>query len=111
MARRVDKQYQRKIAEAHDNHLSAVQRDHQQRSHIEEHRIRKEAAIEEARKKKSKGEEKQSWESQQKSLPSCPQVNVKVAETAAKVEAERIGKLKALQDECQALRSNPNSSK
>jgi len=177
MARRVDKQYQRKIAEARDNHLSAVQRDHQQRSQIEERRIRKEAAVEEARKrekearenkerqekaraeaeaklkaemkaaaearkaaaeaekkaaaeaekkaaeeaekkaaaeaeKKAKGEEK-SWESQQKSSPRTLStgINVKVAETAAKVEAERIGKLKALEDECQALRSNPNLSK
>ena len=38
-------------------------------------------------------------------------INVKVVETAAKLEAERIGKLKALEDECQALRSNPNLSK
>lgn len=186
MARRVDKQYQRKIAEARDNHLSAVQRDHQQRSQIEERRIRKEAAVEEARKRekearenkerqekaraeaeaklktemkaaaearkavaeaekkaaaeaekkaakeaekkaaleaekgaaseaerKAKGEEKRSQESQQKSSPRTLStgINVKVAETAAKLEVERIEKLKALEEECQALRSDPNLSK
>lgn len=186
MARRVDKQYQRKIAEACDNHLSAVQRDHQQRSQIEERRIRKEAAVEEARKRekearenkerqekaraeaeaklktemkaaaearkaaaeaekkaaaeaekkaakeaekkaaleaekgaaseaerKAKGEEKRSQESQQKSSPRTLStgINVKVAETAAKLEVERIEKLKALEEECQALRSDPNLSK
>lgn len=194
MARRVDKQYQRKIAEARDNHLSAVQRDHQQRSQIEERRIRKEAAVEEARKRekearenkerqekaraeaeaklkaemkaaaearkaaaeaekkaaaeaekkeaeelekkaaaeaerraaleaekrtaaeaerKAKGEEKFAQELQQKSSPGTLStgINVKVAETAAKLEAERIGKLKALEDQCQSLRSNANLSK
>lgn len=49
--RKVDKQYQRKIAEVLDNHLSAVQRDHEQRSQIEERRIRDDAAIEEAKRK------------------------------------------------------------
>lgn len=183
MARRVDKQYQRKIAEACDNHLSAVQRDHQQRSQIEERRIRKEAAVEEARKRearenkerqekaraeaeaklkaemkaaaearkaaaeaekkaaaeaekkaakeaekkaaleaekraaseaerKAKGEEKRSQESQQKSPRTLSTgINVKVAETAAKLEAERFAKFKALEEECQTLRSNPNLSK
>lgn len=194
MARRVDKQYQRKIAEARDNHLSAVQRDHQQRSQIEERRIRKEAAVEEARKRekevrenkerqekarteaeaklkaemkaaaearkaaaeaekkaaaeaekkaaeelekkaaaeaerraaleaekrtaaeaerKAKGAEKFAQELQQKSSPGTlpTGITVKVAETAAKLEAERIGKLKAVEDQCQSLRSNTNLSK
>ena len=34
-----------------DNHLSAVQRDYEQRSQIEEQRIRDDAAIEEAKRK------------------------------------------------------------
>lgn len=38
-------------AEVLDNHLSAVQRDHEQRSQIEERRIRDDAAIEEAKRK------------------------------------------------------------
>ncbi|WOL16878.1 protein GLE1 [Canna indica] len=49
--RKLDKQYRRKIAEVLDNHLSAVARDHEQRSQIEERRIRDDAALEEAKKK------------------------------------------------------------
>ncbi|KAL5975069.1 hypothetical protein ACLOJK_031745 [Asimina triloba] len=51
MDRRLDKQYQRKIAEVLENHLSAVQRDHQQISLIEERRIRTDA--EEAKRKEN----------------------------------------------------------
>merc|ERR1712192_71014 len=40
MDRKLDTQYQRKIAEALDNHLTAVQRDHELRSQIEERKIR-----------------------------------------------------------------------
>ncbi|XP_010248703.1 PREDICTED: protein GLE1 [Nelumbo nucifera] len=59
MDRKLDTQYQRKIAEALDNHLIAVQRDHEHRSQIEERRIRNDAAFEEAkRKEKALQEEK-----------------------------------------------------
>uniref|UniRef100_A0A1D1XNS0 mRNA export factor GLE1 n=1 Tax=Anthurium amnicola TaxID=1678845 RepID=A0A1D1XNS0_9ARAE len=51
MDRRLDKQYQRKLAEALDCHLSIVQRDHEQRSQIVERRIKDDAALEEAKKK------------------------------------------------------------
>ncbi|CAM6083902.1 unnamed protein product [Calypogeia fissa] len=50
-ARRIDKQDQRMIAEARDQHLSVLQRDHEQRSQVEERAIRKEAAAEEARRR------------------------------------------------------------
>ncbi|KAG6663538.1 protein GLE1-like [Carya illinoinensis] len=57
--RKLDTQYQRKIAEALDNHLTAVQRDHELRSQIEERKIRSYAAYEEAkRKEKALQEEK-----------------------------------------------------
>ncbi|OVA20560.1 GLE1-like [Macleaya cordata] len=58
--RKLDTQYCRKIAEALDNHLIAVQRNHEHRSQIEERRIRNDAAaFEEAkRKEKSLQEEK-----------------------------------------------------
>ncbi|KAJ0968481.1 hypothetical protein J5N97_025398 [Dioscorea zingiberensis] len=49
--RRLDKQYQRKIAQVMDSHLSAIQRDHEQRSQIEERRIRDDVAAEEAKRK------------------------------------------------------------
>ncbi|KAK9277680.1 hypothetical protein L1049_007227 [Liquidambar formosana] len=59
MDRKLDTQYQRKIAEALDNHLTAVQRDLELRSQIEERRIRSDAAIEEVkRKEKALQEEK-----------------------------------------------------
>ncbi|KAG0611095.1 hypothetical protein M758_7G115100 [Ceratodon purpureus] len=49
LARRSDKQDQRQIAELRDEHLSALQRDHELRSQFEARQIRKEAAEEEAR--------------------------------------------------------------
>ncbi|KAF2301727.1 hypothetical protein GH714_028805 [Hevea brasiliensis] len=49
--RKFDTQYQRKIAEALDNHLTAIQRDHELKSQIEERRIRSDAAHEEAKRK------------------------------------------------------------
>ncbi|XP_065637888.1 mRNA export factor GLE1 isoform X1 [Quercus suber] len=59
MDRKFDTQYQQKIAEALDNHLTTVQRDHELRSQIEERRIRSDAAYEEAkRKEKASHEEK-----------------------------------------------------
>ncbi|KAH9621013.1 hypothetical protein KSS87_022217 [Heliosperma pusillum] len=51
MDRKLDMHYQRKIAEALDNHLTAIQRDHEHRAQIEERRIRDDAAVEEAKRK------------------------------------------------------------
>ncbi|XVF02594.1 hypothetical protein REPUB_Repub04eG0188000 [Reevesia pubescens] len=47
--RKFDVQYQRKIAEGLDNHLTAVQQDHELKSQIEERRIWNDAAHEEAK--------------------------------------------------------------
>ncbi|XP_075504721.1 LOW QUALITY PROTEIN: mRNA export factor GLE1-like [Primulina tabacum] len=49
--RKFDLQYHRTIAEALDNHLTAVQRDHEHISQLEEKRIRDDAAREEAKRK------------------------------------------------------------
>ncbi|CAO2038771.1 unnamed protein product, partial [Urochloa humidicola] len=49
--RRLDVHFQRRIAEILDKHLSMVQRDHEQKSQIVEHRIRDDAALEEAKRK------------------------------------------------------------
>ncbi|XP_073132647.1 mRNA export factor GLE1 isoform X1 [Henckelia pumila] len=49
--RKFDLQYQRTIAEALDNHLTDVQRDHEHISQLEEKRIRDDAAREEAKRK------------------------------------------------------------
>ncbi|KAF9677858.1 hypothetical protein SADUNF_Sadunf08G0151400 [Salix dunnii] len=51
LERKLDIQYQRKIAEALDNHLTAIQREHELKSQIEERRIRSDAAHEEAKRK------------------------------------------------------------
>ncbi|KAF8040744.1 hypothetical protein BT93_B2846 [Corymbia citriodora subsp. variegata] len=51
MDKRIDTQYQRKLAEALDNHLTAIQRDHELKSQIEEKKIKSDAAYEEARRK------------------------------------------------------------
>ncbi|GAV90462.1 LOW QUALITY PROTEIN: GLE1 domain-containing protein, partial [Cephalotus follicularis] len=55
--KKLDTQYQRKIAEALDNHLTAIQRDHEFRSQIEERRIRSDAAHEESKRKERALEE------------------------------------------------------
>lgn len=85
MNRKFDMQYQRKIAEALDDHLTAVQRDHEHRSQIEERRIRDDAAREEAkRKEKTLQEEK------------ARQERIRAeAKMQARLEAERVEKEKA----------------
>ncbi|KAK4265356.1 hypothetical protein QN277_026418 [Acacia crassicarpa] len=57
--KKFDTQYQRRIAEALDNHLTAVQQDRELKSQIEERKIRSDAAYEEAkRREKAMQEEK-----------------------------------------------------
>ncbi|QCE13142.1 GLE1-like [Vigna unguiculata] len=51
--KKFDTQYQRRIAEALDNHLTAVQRDRELRSQIEERKIRSDAAAYEEAKRKA----------------------------------------------------------
>lgn len=65
-------------AEVLDKHLSAVQRDHEQRSQIVERRIRDDAALEEAkRKEKAFHEEKlQQERAKQEAEVSLPNMNI-----------------------------------
>ncbi|XP_050204269.1 mRNA export factor GLE1 [Mercurialis annua] len=49
--RKLHAQYQRKIAEALDNHLTSIQRDHELKSQVEERRLRSDAAQEDAKRK------------------------------------------------------------
>uniref|UniRef100_A0A7N0T9J7 mRNA export factor GLE1 n=1 Tax=Kalanchoe fedtschenkoi TaxID=63787 RepID=A0A7N0T9J7_KALFE len=49
--RRFDTQYNRKMAEVLDDHLTTIQRDHELKSQIEERKIRNDAAFEEAKRK------------------------------------------------------------
>lgn len=77
MDRRIDTQYQRKIAEGLDSHLTAVQRDHEHWSQIEERKIRDAAAVEEAKRKERAIQEE------------------KIRQEKAKAEAEAQAKKKA----------------
>ncbi|XP_077212382.1 nucleoporin GLE1-like protein isoform X2 [Tasmannia lanceolata] len=101
MDRRLDKQYQRKIAEALDNHLSAVQRDHEQISLIEERRIRNDAAFEEARRKEIALHEEKMRQEKAKEEAEARLKAVKVAEEAQKaaLEAKRKGVKEAAERE------------
>ncbi|KAK1270307.1 hypothetical protein QJS04_geneDACA004256 [Acorus gramineus] len=89
MDKRLDKQYQRKVAEALDNHLSVVQRNHEQRSQIEERRIENEA--EEMRREKSLQEEKMRQEKEAKARQEAARIAeaMKIAETAKIAEEQK----------------------
>ncbi|XP_060214057.1 mRNA export factor GLE1 isoform X1 [Lycium barbarum] len=91
MNRKFDMQYQRKIAEALDDLLTAVQRDHEHKSQIEERKIRDDAAREEAkRKEKALQEEK------------ARQERIRAeAKVQARLEAERVEKEKAAAQEAE----------
>ncbi|XVE92291.1 hypothetical protein REPUB_Repub01dG0084500 [Reevesia pubescens] len=79
--RKFDVQYQRRIAEGLDNHLTAVQRDHELKSQIEERRIRSDAAHEDAKRREKALQEER--------------LRQEKAKAKAKAEAEMQAKLKA----------------
>ncbi|KAL3511359.1 hypothetical protein ACH5RR_030760 [Cinchona calisaya] len=88
--RKFDMQYQRRIAEALDNHLTAVQRDHERKSQIEERRIRDDAVREEAqRREKALHEEKVRQEMIKAEAEMQARLQAQRAEAAAALEAER----------------------
>ncbi|XVE74911.1 hypothetical protein DITRI_Ditri12bG0056500 [Diplodiscus trichospermus] len=79
--RKFDVQYQRKIAEGLDNHLTAVQRDHELKSQIEEKRIRSDAAHEEAKRREKALQEERLCQEKAK------------AEAEAKLKAEEANRI------------------
>ncbi|XP_020111645.1 protein GLE1 isoform X1 [Ananas comosus] len=90
---KLDKHYQRKIAEVVDKHLSAVQRDHEQRSQIVERRIRDDAALEEAkRKEKAFHEEKLQQERAKQEAEQAREKSAKLAEEARMAALEAAAK-------------------
>ncbi|KAJ4710976.1 GLE1-like protein [Melia azedarach] len=91
--RKLDTQYQRKIAEALDNHLTAVQRDHELKSQIEERKIRSDAAYEEAKRKERALQEE------------------KLLQERAKAEAEMQAKLRAEEAKRAALEAEKRAAK
>ncbi|KAK7814418.1 mRNA export factor GLE1 [Quercus suber] len=93
MDRKLDTQYQRKIAEALDNHLTAVQRDHELRSQIEERKIRSDAAYEEA-KRREKALQEEKIRQEKSKAESEARLRAEEAKRAA-LEAERRAALEA----------------
>ncbi|KAF3945405.1 hypothetical protein CMV_028223 [Castanea mollissima] len=87
MDRRFDTQYQRKIAEALDNHLTTVQWDHELSSQIEERKIRSDTAYEEA-KRKEKAFHEEKLRQEKAKAESEARLRVEEAKRAA-LEAER----------------------
>ncbi|GMJ08216.1 embryo defective 1745, A. thaliana homolog of yeast GLE1 [Hibiscus trionum] len=79
--RKFDVQYQRRIAEGLDNHLTAVQRDHELKSQIEERRIRNDAAHEEAKRREKALQEERLRQEKAK------------AEAEAKLKAEEANRI------------------
>ncbi|KAK6252439.1 hypothetical protein QUC31_014159, partial [Theobroma cacao] len=91
--RKFDVQYQRRLAEALDNHLTAVQRDHELKSQIAERRIRSDAAHEEAKRREKALQEE------------------RLRQEKAKAEAEMQAKLKAEEAKRVALEAERRAAK
>lgn len=126
MDRKLDIQYQRKIAEALDKHLTAIQQDHEIRSQIEERRIRTDA--EEVKRKEKAHQEKlrQEKAKAEAEAAAAAEAEKKRAEEAKKValeaerkEAEEVAKREAAETskrdasevaKTEAARSNVDSS-
>ncbi|KAL0884906.1 hypothetical protein Bca101_008888 [Brassica carinata] len=84
--RRLDLQYQRKVAEALDTHLTAIQREHEIKSQIEERKIRSEEAQEEARRRERAHQEEKI---RQEKARAEAEMQAKLRAEEAKKEAER----------------------
>ncbi|KAF6154366.1 hypothetical protein GIB67_026822 [Kingdonia uniflora] len=91
MYRKLDAQFLRKIAEARDNHLIAVQRDHEHKSQIEERKIRNDAASEESKRREKALQEEKTR--QDKARVQAEAAKERAEETRkSALEAERIAK-------------------
>ncbi|KAH0866320.1 hypothetical protein HID58_083531 [Brassica napus] len=84
--RKLDLQYQRKVAEALDTHLTAIQREHEIKSQIEERKIRSEEAQEEARRRERARQEEKI---RQEKARAEAEMQAKLRAEEAKKEAER----------------------
>ncbi|GKV23034.1 hypothetical protein SLEP1_g32820 [Rubroshorea leprosula] len=92
--RKLDVLYQRKIAEALDNHLTAVQREHELKSQREERRLRSDADEEAKRKEKALQEERLRQEKVKAEAEVQAKLRADKAQRAA-LEAERRAALEA----------------
>ncbi|XP_028760840.1 protein GLE1 isoform X2 [Neltuma alba] len=92
--KKFDTQYQRRIAEALDNHLTAVQQDRELRSQIEERKIRSDAAYEEAKRKEKAIQEEKLRQEKAKAKAEAEAFRAEEAKRAA-LEAERRAAMEA----------------
>ncbi|KAK8959653.1 hypothetical protein KSP40_PGU000026 [Platanthera guangdongensis] len=105
MDRRLDKQYQRRIAEVLDNRLSILQRNHEQRSQIEERRIRDDAVLEEAKRKEKAMIEERLCQEKAKTEAEAKLNAIKQAEVhKAALEAENRAAAEAAEKEIARIR-------
>nr|KJB78026.1 hypothetical protein B456_012G173500 [Gossypium raimondii] len=105
--RKFDVQYQRRVAEGLDNHLTAVQRDHELKSQIEERKIRSDAAHEEAKRREKALQEERLRQEKAKAEAEA-KLKAEEANRAA-LEAERIAAKEAAENEA-AKSSKANTS-
>ncbi|KAK8360632.1 hypothetical protein V6Z11_A04G180500 [Gossypium hirsutum] len=105
--RKFDVQYQRRVAEGLDNHLTAVQRDHELKSQIEERKIRSDAAHEEAKRREKALQEERLLQEKAKAEAEA-KLKAEEANRAA-LEAERIAAKEAAEKEA-AKASKANTS-
>ncbi|RWR79155.1 protein GLE1 [Cinnamomum micranthum f. kanehirae] len=106
--RRSHMQYQRGMAEALDSHLSVVKRDHEQISQIEEHRIRADAAFEDAkRKEKALQEEKARQEKAKADAAAARLMAARAAEEARKAALDSERKTREAREREDKLNMDP----
>ncbi|KAL5718021.1 hypothetical protein ACHQM5_010966 [Ranunculus cassubicifolius] len=86
--RKLDRQFRRKTAEALDNHLMAIQRNHAQKSQIEERKIRNDAVVEDAKRKEKAAQEEKLRQEKAKAQFEATQTAQRKAEQDQK-EAQR----------------------
>ncbi|XP_073038900.1 mRNA export factor GLE1-like isoform X4 [Primulina eburnea] len=107
--RKFDLQYQRTIAEALDNHLTAVQRDYEHISQLEEKRIRDDAAREEAkRKEKALIEETLGQVAATGSVYLAERNMTRVSKNALELEDKRLQIYEKLTSENEAIKGSSN---
>lgn len=99
LARRSDKQDQRQIAELRDEHLSALQRDHELRSQFEARQIRKEAAEEEARRQEIAAREERERQAKAKIQLAKEKAEAEAAKRKAQADAAAAAALKREEDQ------------
>lgn len=111
LARRSDKQDQRQIAELRDEHLSALQRDHELRSQFEARQIRKEAAEEEARRQEIAAREERERQIKARIQAEKERAEAETAKRKAQAEAAAAAAAKRAEDDRKAKEELQRSAK